>query len=165
VNTRLVLFFAAALCVGVVFVRGLAALPEFGHYVGPYGDVIVPLAVGEGRAIANVATAIVFDHRGFDTLGEEFIFVAGVLGVVVISRMLPTERTREDPQEHVEPLAGVAPYVLIPGLLYGIYTVFSGTITPGGGFQGGAILASVMVLTVLAAEAAALKLVAPKTIL
>jgi multicomponent Na+:H+ antiporter subunit B len=162
---RVGLFAIAACALGGVLLRGLGALPEFGHYVGPYGDVVVPLAVDHGRAIANVATAIVFDHRGFDTLGEEFIFVAGVAGVAVISRRLRDESRRTDPQEHVEAVASVTPYVLIPGLLYSAYTVFSGGISPGGGFQGGAILASVVVLAFLAGDALVLKYVAPKDIL
>src|SRR6478609_4639168 len=55
-------------------------LPDFGHYLGPYGDILVRLSIPE-RSTTAVVSAINFDFRGFDTLGEEFILFAAVVGV------------------------------------------------------------------------------------
>ena len=39
----------------------------------------------------NIVTSIVFDYRGFDTLGEATVLFAAVLGVGVLFRKLNTE--------------------------------------------------------------------------
>ncbi len=62
---------------------GLNALPPIGHYAGPYGDVILA-AAKEERHVLNTVAAVNFDYRGFDTLGEEFIFFASVIGVSLL---------------------------------------------------------------------------------
>jgi hypothetical protein len=71
-GTRRAVFLPAAAVVAAVLVWGLTGLPGFGHYRGPYGLVLNDVAVQE-RHMTNVVTAVVFDYRGFDTLGEEFI--------------------------------------------------------------------------------------------
>ena len=72
---------------------GFAGLPDFGDYRGPYGDILNRVAVPE-RSTTDVVTAVNFDYRGFDTLGEEFILFAAVIGVASILRALLGERTR-----------------------------------------------------------------------
>ena len=46
-------------------------------------DIIVEKDVAEANAVNNVA-AIVFDFRGFDTLGESFILLTAIAGSFVI---------------------------------------------------------------------------------
>ena len=72
---------------------GFAGLPDFGDYRGPYGDILNRVAVPE-RSTTDVVTAVNFDYRGFDTLVEEFILFAAVIGVASILRTLLGERTR-----------------------------------------------------------------------
>ena len=64
---------------------GFAGLPDFGDYRGPYGEILNRVAVPE-RSTTDVVTAVNFDYRGFDTLGEEFILFAAVIGVASILR-------------------------------------------------------------------------------
>ena len=52
---------------------------------GPYGDMINSLAPYE-RQVTNAVTAVNFDYRGLDTLGEEFILFAAVSGLVLLLR-------------------------------------------------------------------------------
>ena len=47
------------------------------------------------RHTANVVTAVVFDYRGFDTMGEEFILFAAVSGVVLLLRETRGARERD----------------------------------------------------------------------
>jgi multicomponent Na+:H+ antiporter subunit B len=105
-------------------------------------------------------TAVNFDYRGFDTLGEEFIFFAAVLGVVLILRAQPGEglghvadfatgRAVPPTSDAVRVLGlGLTP----PTVLFGIYVIAHGHLTPGGGFQGGVILATGVLLIYLAGE-------------
>jgi multicomponent Na+:H+ antiporter subunit B len=120
---RLALFGIAAAGFGVVLIYGFAGLPAFGHYHGVYGQVVSGIGVTVRHA-TDLVTALNFDIRGFDTLGEEFILFASVLGVVLILREMCGEQ-EEPPQaeadEHhfggaSEALRGMA-LGLIPGLI------------------------------------------------
>jgi multicomponent Na+:H+ antiporter subunit B len=146
---RLGLFGVSALVLGVVLVIGLAGMPSFGHYHGVYGLVVSGLGVSERHA-TNLVTALNFDFRAFDTLGEEFILFASVLGVVLILRDLRPGRERpslQPAETHQFAGASEALRMLVLGLLpalivLGVYIVVHGQLTPGGGFQGGLVLAA-----------------------
>src|SRR5205823_6762913 len=97
-TVRLVLFAVAAAGFGVVVIYGFAGLPDFGHYHGVYGHVVNGIGVTERHA-TDLVTALNFDLRGFDTLGEEFILFASVLGVMLILRELREEHDRPSPDE------------------------------------------------------------------
>ena len=148
-RARLVLFLATAPILGGLLLWGFAGLPAFGHSPSPYGRVLNAASVPE-RHITDVVTAVNLDYRGFDTLGEEFIFFAAAIGVVLILREQADERPG-----HVEdfatgravPPSSDAVRVLALGLtplsvLFGIDIVAHGQLTPGGGFQGGVVLAT-----------------------
>jgi len=158
-NTRRLMFFITAPILGVMLLWGFGGLPRFAHHPNPYGDILNAVSVPE-RHVTDVVTAVNFDYRGFDTLGEEFIFFASVLGVVLILR----DQTDES-AGHVEdfatgravPPTSDAVRVLGLGLtpltvLFGIDVVTHGQLTPGGGFQGGVVLATAVLLIYLAGE-------------
>src|SRR5207248_4595956 len=84
-RARLFVFFPAAAGLGVLLVWAFLGLPRFGFYHGPYGTVLRAVAVHQRHA-TNVVNAIVFDYRGFDTVGEEFIFFAAVIGIATLLR-------------------------------------------------------------------------------
>jgi len=159
VRVRRVVFLLAAATLAVVLLWGFGALPSFGAYHGPYGFVLNRVSVPE-RHITDVVTAVNFDYRGFDTLGEEFIFFAAVLGVALILRAQPGEapghiadyatgRAVPPTSDAVRVLGlGLTP----PTVLFAIYVVTHGQLTPGGGFQGGVILATGVLLLYLAGE-------------
>ena len=84
-TARLLLFGGSATAFGVVLVIGLAGLPDFGHYHGVYGRVVDGVGVSLRHA-TDLVTALNFDFRAFDTLGEEFILFGSVLGVVLTGR-------------------------------------------------------------------------------
>jgi multicomponent Na+:H+ antiporter subunit B len=147
---------------------GFAGLPDFGDYHGPYGDILNRVAVPE-RSTTDVVTAVNFDYRGFDTLGEEFILFAAVVGVASILRALLGERTRRPDDDaagrHVPEtsltirVTGLG--LVAPTILVGLYIVAHGHQTPGGGFQGGVILATALLLTYLSADYMTLRAVGP----
>ena len=75
------------------YLWGLAGLPGFGHYPGPYGTIVNQVAVAQTKA-TGVVSAINFDYRGFDTVGEEFILFVAATGVSTVLRHLRGERDR-----------------------------------------------------------------------
>ncbi len=156
-RARLVLFGVSVAAFAALYLSGLRGLPPFGHYPGPYGDVLNAIGVPE-RHITDMVTAVNFDFRGFDTLGEEFIMFTSVVGALVLLRRLrdETQARHEDqaPQRQVpEPSDATRSFTLgLAGLvvLFGIYIVVHGQLTPGGGFQGGVILATAPLMVYLA---------------
>jgi multicomponent Na+:H+ antiporter subunit B len=170
-KTRLMLFAVAAAGFGVVLVIGLAGLPAFGDYKGVYGQVIDGIGVSVRHA-TDLVTALNFDIRAFDTLGEEFILFGSVLGVVLILRELRGEQQRPSQHESDEHTFGGASealralsLILIPSLIaLGVYIVVHGQITPGGGFQGGLILAAGPLAIFLAGRYLRMRLLAPETL-
>jgi multicomponent Na+:H+ antiporter subunit B len=147
-------------------------LPDFGHYRGPYGEILNRVAVPE-RSTTDVVTAVNFDYRGFDTLGEEFILFAAVIAVASILRTLRGERTRppdddaagRDVPETSLPIRVTGLGLVAPTILVGIYIVAHGHQTPGGGFQGGVVLATALLLTYLSADYMTLRAVGPSWLL
>jgi multicomponent Na+:H+ antiporter subunit B len=136
---------------GALLAWAMLGLPSFGNYRGPYGTILNGVAVSE-RHTSNVVAAVVFDYRGLDTLGEEFIVLAAVFGVALLLREVregvreyPTGSPRSDSVRAIGiGLAGAT-------LLLGLYVVMHGYVTPGGGFQGGVVLSAAFALVYLAA--------------
>ncbi|HEX6654364.1 MAG TPA: MnhB domain-containing protein [Thermoleophilaceae bacterium] len=147
-------------------------LPDFGDYRGPYGDILNRVAVPE-RSTTDVVTAVNFDYRAFDTLAEEFILFAAVIAVASILRTLRGERTRQPDDDaadrHVPetslPIRVTGLGLVAPTILVGIYIVAHGHQTPGGGFQGGVILATALLLTYLSADYMTLRAVGPSRLI
>jgi multicomponent Na+:H+ antiporter subunit B len=136
---------------GVLLLWGFSGLPPFGDFHGFYGQLLNHIALPQ-RHTTNVVAAIVFDYRGFDTMGEEFILFAAVSGVVMLLRGDDDEQ-EGDPEAAVESDALRMWGVLAAGVvvLVGLWLAAFGLVTPGGGFQGGVVIAGgllVLYLTV-----------------
>lgn len=179
-----------AVLLGLAFVR----LPSFGTAVHPYGARAIRAALGD-RHTANVVSSVNFDQRALDTLGEEFILFASVIGALVLLRPGRDETDRERPGGHgagrsqpadrsdpdgyglddvshlvdrssqagqVLDATRLIGYLLLPvTILIGWYIVVHGAISPGGGFQGGVVLATGLHLLYLAGDYRALRALRP----
>jgi multicomponent Na+:H+ antiporter subunit B len=145
-RARTILYVASALIGFAAFMYGAVRMEPFGSFTGPYTQRVLRDAVAQ-RHVYNAPTAVNFDYRGMDTLCEEFIFFTSVLGVVVFfsGSKSPTERHPEpfddDPYDRRKTGAlrwfatGVAAFIAALAMDIGGH----GQLTPGGGFQGGAI--------------------------
>ncbi len=141
------------------YLWGLSGLPGFGHYPGPYGFVILHQAVQQTNA-TGVVSAVNFDYRGFDTLGEEFILFAAAAGVATVLRPLRSEREKsavdEAADRDVPATSGAVRMVALlftgPVVVVGWWLASHAQANPSGGFQGGVILATAFILIYLAGE-------------
>ena len=143
--------------VTLLFVGGLAFLLivitgtlSFGEPPMRIGEAIQQQAPGD-VGTANIVTAVVLGYRGLDTLGElSILFAAASAGGLVLgSRAV---RRRNDAGFILRAGADLLfPLLLVAGL----YIVIHGHLTPGGGFQGGVILAAAFFVPVLARPSAA----------
>jgi multicomponent Na+:H+ antiporter subunit B len=99
---------------------------------------------------ANIVTAVVLAYRGIDTMGELAILFAAATAVgLVLGRAHGTPAKAAGEPGGFILQAGVD--LLFPLLLVvGFYIILHGHLTPGGGFQGGVVLAAAFVLPVLA---------------
>lgn len=152
-RAQAILFLVGAAGLAVLLWWGLAGLPPFGVYVGPYGDVLNRVVVEE-RHVSEVVTAVVFDYRGFDTLGEEAILFASVIGVALLLRAGRQEEEHQEASAHGQSPSSDAIRVMGlgmvgPTVLVGLAVAVHGHVTPGGGFQGGVILATGSLLVFL----------------
>jgi len=168
---RRLVFLSGAIGVALLLAWGMTGLPPFGVYRGPYGDVINRSAIRE-RHTTEAVGAVVMDYRGFDTLGEEFILLTSVVGVALLLRTARDEEERETPSdEHpgtvpiTDAVAAIGLALIGPTVLTGLSIVAHGHITPGGGFQGGAVLAAGAILSFLAGRYVLFRRVAPTHLL
>lgn len=155
-RARLGLLLLSLLLLAPAAWRVATGMPRFGDHPMPYGDAVNRQAPGE-RHVTNMVSAVNFDTRGIDTLGEEGMLLAAVTGAVLLLRGRRGER--EDAQPGLLPgrrLAARADATVLacrlfgPVLLvFGIYVALHAMTTPGGGFQGGAIAASGLLLVYL----------------
>ncbi|MGC9512141.1 MAG: hydrogen gas-evolving membrane-bound hydrogenase subunit E [Fidelibacterota bacterium] len=141
---RKFLVFLLLVALGFVFFTIVSdyTLPEtLGPTARHYGEK----GISETGAL-NLVTAVLVTYRGLDTLGEVTVLflVASIFGFY-----LKQENTRRPAP--VSPLLYTASGMILPLiLLTGIYIIVNGHLSPGGGFQGGAFLASAFLLTLLA---------------
>jgi multicomponent Na+:H+ antiporter subunit B len=134
---------------GALLFWGFAGLPDFGDFHGRYGDLIAHVAVPE-RQTTNAVTAVVFDYRGFDTLGEEFILFGAVVGVALLLRKGDEGEPRTS-RVRSEQVRLVGAVMIGVTFLIGVWLVAFGFVTPGGGFQGGVVVAGALLLVFLTA--------------
>jgi multicomponent Na+:H+ antiporter subunit B len=165
-------FLLSAPVLGAFLLWGLSGLPPFAERISPYGALLNRVAVAERHA-TNVVAAVTFDYRGIDTLGEEFILFAAVVGVAILLRAMRGE-AEQAPEEEASGrrVPGTSNAVRVIGLaflgpivLFGIYITAHGHLTPGGGFQGGVILASAALMVYLSGEYVTLRRVRPESVL
>ena len=141
------------------YLWGLSGLPGFGNYPGPYGFVILHLAVKQTFA-TGIVSAVNFEYRGFDTVGEEFILFTAAAGTAVVLRVLRGERERSAVDEagdrDMPPTSDAVRMVALlftgPVVVVGWWLTSHAQTNPSGGFQGGVVLATALILVYLAGE-------------
>jgi multicomponent Na+:H+ antiporter subunit B len=177
VTPRQRLWFFAVAAAGLVacLLWAFAGLPGFGHYPGPYGQVILNEAVRQTNA-TGVVSAVNFEYRGFDTVGEEFILFTAAAGMSVVLRKLRGERERQPEDEtdigatrrssHEGSAIRVPALLLVgPTALIGWWLASHAQANPSGGFQGGVILASAFILIYLSGEFLTFRRLSPVALL
>jgi multicomponent Na+:H+ antiporter subunit B len=167
VTRRVVAGLAALAVLAGLLAWAVTGLPDFGHPTGAYAGEAVKLALG--RHVQNTVVGVTFDVRGIDTLGEELILFAAAIGSTLLLRsQRPQDREREAAEETREmrprfssSLRALGAVLVGPVLVLGVYVVLHGPVSPGGGFQGGVILAGALLLVYAAGQLLALERLRP----
>lgn len=110
--------------------------------------VVEPGGSGYENGAANIVTAIVVDYRALDTFGEILVLFASAAGVALLM-----EKRKGAPTRQASTIVKTAvPIVMLFAIVTGVFVILHGHLTPGGGFPGGAIVASAFVLRFLATD-------------
>jgi len=134
-------------------VPALNHLPPFGKPLMTTSQYYIDNSAKDTGA-ANFVASIILDYRAYDTLGELTVLFTAILGALTILRIksqrniIETAKKKKDGMTViVKTVTRVSCWMI---LLYGIYIILHGHLTPGGGFGGGVILALAFLNVMLA---------------
>jgi len=109
-------------------------------------------ASGAGAGLGNPITAVLMSYRSFDTMLEKIVLILAVIGVWSVS----TDKAWggapppfRQPKPYA-PMVFLAQLLAPVGILIGIHIFWTGANAPGGAFQGGALLAAMWMITMMA---------------
>lgn len=151
--------FAVILGVAIVVALLLTAsnTPAFGDADNPYNNEVSERYLEKGleeTGAVNAVTGMILDYRAFDTFGESCVlFIAGAC-VLILLRDDKTDTTAKAiKDERFEPVSDTilqaSAKILFPSIMiFGIYILLNGHLSPGGGFSGGAIMGAGLILHV-----------------
>ena len=153
-------YYAVAIILGIfmtaLLLQTISFLPEFGDVHAPENNEVAARYIEKGleeTGAVNIVAGMILDYRAFDTFGESCVlFVAACCVLMLLKTDEGSNKEEEDRSDsYFEPRNDVvlkhASRVLVPVIIiFGIYVILNGHISPGGGFSGGAIIGSGLIL-------------------
>lgn len=131
---------------------GMTELPPFGDPGSPAATHVSPRFIEEAAAetgAANMVTAVLADYRGYDTLGETAVIFAAGLGCLVVLAFAGANERPAPGMAHPfgSVLLDTVARTLVPVvLLFAVYVLVHGHVSPGGGFQGGVLFGAGLIM-------------------
>lgn len=148
-------------CVALIAMLLLAVsyLPPVGSAQNPASNEVVRKYIEDGMqdtGAVNIVTGMILDYRAFDTFGESNVLFIATCTVLILMRrdkkkdlkQAEAERKRESYYEpKADSILQKITFLLFPIILiFGIYVVLNGHLSPGGGFSGGVIIGVGLIL-------------------
>ena len=158
------------LCIVLVslLLATVAELPPFGHERNPANNEVIERYVKHGgreTGAQNIVAGLILDYRAFDTFGESSVLFTAAVSVLMILGASRRNSLKDDSKPHTHDpesgilqrgpplmhhddaiLRGVASLSIPVILMMGCVVVINGHLSPGGGFSGGAILSTALIL-------------------
>ena len=117
-------------------------VPEQEIFSNSTAEHIINSGVKETGSL-NLVTAILYDYRAFDSLGESTVIFAAVSAIVLILSFKTLPVSSKGLSFIVKRTFGIlTPFVF----LYAVYVITHGHLSPGGGFQGGVVLGTISII-------------------
>ena len=113
--------------------------------LGPVARTYAENGVNEVGS-TNLVTAVIVTYRGLDTLGEVTVLFTASTAIILLLSLHTIARAASPASDIVSFTARILP---APILLFGTYIIAHGHLSPGGGFPGGAVIASAALLILL----------------
>ena len=135
-------------------------LPSYAAVDNPYNNEVSERYIEKGlqeTGAVNIVAGMILDYRAFDTFGESCVLFVASSCVFIMLRLGDNKLDRKKKEREIalerkfEPksdsiLQSVTKILMPFILIFGIYVVLNGHISPGGGFSGGAILGAGLIL-------------------
>lgn len=153
---------ASVLCCLALLLMLLTAvsyLPPVGAADNPSSNEVASKYIEDGlqdTGAVNIVTGMILDYRAFDTFGESNVLFIATCTVLILLRSDEKKNKQQAEMEqqreqHYEPkddciLQKVTFYLFPIIVIYGIYVILNGHLSPGGGFSGGAIIGAGLIL-------------------
>ena len=152
---------SVACCLALVAMLLLAVsyLPPVGSTDNPTSNEVVEKYIEDGMqdtGAVNIVTGMILDYRAFDTFGESNVLFIATCTVLILMRNDKEKDKRRAAAEarweqYYEPkddsILQKITFLLFPIIvIFGIYVILNGHISPGGGFSGGAIIGAGLIL-------------------
>lgn len=149
-------------------------LPENGNPDNPVNNEVSARYIENGlqeTGAVNIVTGMILDYRAFDTFGESNVLFIATVTVLILLRLdrkksvsvkkgVPVyekpideltiaeaeadDRVNEPKNDVI--LQKVAGFLVPIIIIFGIYVILNGHLSPGGGFSGGAIIGAGLIL-------------------
>ena len=148
-------------CLALVAILLVAVsyLPPVGSAENPSSNEVAAKYIEDGlqdTGAVNIVTGMILDYRAFDTFGESnVLFIATCTVLILLRSDKKKEKYQEEAEQrreqHYEPkddsiLQRVTSLLFPVIVIFGIYVILNGHISPGGGFSGGAIIGAGLIL-------------------
>jgi multicomponent Na+:H+ antiporter subunit B len=157
-----------------VLAAAMLGMPAIGNKNNPDNNEVARRYIENGveeTGAVNIVSGMILDYRAFDTFGESCVLFVATICVTIMLRI--DGQNKEDDKEaekkdktsfgiresafkkldsrYYEPendsILKVSSLIVIPIILvFGIYVILNGHISPGGGFSGGAVLGAGFIL-------------------
>ena len=141
-----------SLVLAATLILTVEGLPRYGEDQ-EYMDMVTYEYISHGTeytGAVNIVAGIILEYRAFDTLGESFVLFCAVTCVLVLLR---ADTADSQPEPVVfrdlsrDPILQKTVRAIVPAVfLFGIYVLFNGHLSPGGGFSGGAVIGAGLVM-------------------
>lgn len=139
----------------------VSSLPQFGNPLNPANNEVVRKYIVDGipdTGAINFVAGMILDYRAFDTLGESTVLFIAASTVIILlfKKKTKMEEKVADVEENVyedkhDVILRHGALILVPfTLIFGIYVILNGHLSPGGGFSGGTIMGAALILYNLA---------------
>lgn len=143
----------------VLLLVTVAYLPPVGNAENPAHNEVAAKYIEDGlqdTGAVNIVTGMILDYRAFDTFGESNVLFIATCTVLILMRNdkkkgKGSAEEEEERDSFYEPksdrILQTMAMVLVPFIiLFGIYVILNGHLSPGGGFSGGAIIGAGLIL-------------------
>ena len=143
-----------------VLLYTIANLPRYGEE-NPRTTEVVERYIESGleeTGAVNIVAGMILDYRAFDTLGESHVLFTALICVLILLR-IDSKNMRRDVESYyqvstdryfniaADSIMRRVGMLLVPCIfLYGIYVLLNGQNSPGGGFSGGTVLGSGLII-------------------
>lgn len=145
---RRFLSFLALILAAILLSPFVFSAPTGGALPGVGGAYILQ-APGDLNG-ANLVTSIIVTYRGLDTLGEVAVLFAATAAVGLLLKKSGKDSELGYPSRKASEILETGGGLLFPLIIvFGAYIFLHGHLTPGGGFQGGVVIATGFLLLLL----------------